>query len=377
MRATLFGVLAASSLAASAFAQSTAFTYQGRLKNGASPAAGLHDFRFRLWDAAAGGAQLGSTQCVDNILVTEGLFTSTIDFGQQFASPTQRFLEIEVRADTGLNCTSANGFIVLGPRQPLTAAPLASHAKTAFSLAAADGSPLDAVIVSNDGNVGIGTATPAVPLQIARDLDAVLVLQDTGPAATQAGYLSFWNNAPAETAWVGFGTPGSPHFSMANGRVGGDIELFSGTGGRVRLATSVTALTVNSAGSVGIGTETPLSKLDVRGDIRLGSAGQYRAAAGEENLRIVRGTVGELGNVLRGAGFTVDHSTTATYIIHFNVAFAGVPSVTATAGRDGVQLPSIVAMTDGTSTTAVTIIVRSSDEYWVDRSFSFIAVGPR
>ena len=34
----------------------TAFTYQGQLKSDGSPANGLHDMRFRLFDAAVGGA---------------------------------------------------------------------------------------------------------------------------------------------------------------------------------------------------------------------------------------------------------------------------------------------------------------------------------
>jgi hypothetical protein len=45
-----------------AMAQPTAFTYQGRLKNGESPAAGLHDFRFRLWDAASTSNHLATAE---------------------------------------------------------------------------------------------------------------------------------------------------------------------------------------------------------------------------------------------------------------------------------------------------------------------------
>src|SRR5437667_9036949 len=94
MKTRLLSILACLVLAGNAAAQSTAFTYQGRLKNGAQLASGLHDLQFRLFDAVAGGSQVGPTQCVDNLLVSEGLFTTTLDFGQQYATPSPRFLEV-------------------------------------------------------------------------------------------------------------------------------------------------------------------------------------------------------------------------------------------------------------------------------------------
>src|SRR5262245_13310364 len=58
-----------------ALAQTTAFTYQGQLDDGGAPADGLHDFRFRLFDAAGGGAQIGPVLCADNVGVSQGLLT--------------------------------------------------------------------------------------------------------------------------------------------------------------------------------------------------------------------------------------------------------------------------------------------------------------
>src|SRR5688572_28715495 len=149
-----------------AHAQGTVFTYQGQLDNGGSPANGPHDFLFHLFDAAAGGLQIGSTVCVDNVSIIDGVFTVELDFGQQFATTAQRHLEIEVRSDTGLPCGDVTGFVALSPRQRVTAAPMASHAGSAFTLAAADGSPGNAVFVDNDGKVGVGTTSPAMQLHI-------------------------------------------------------------------------------------------------------------------------------------------------------------------------------------------------------------------
>lgn len=109
---------------------SNAFTYQGQLNDVGNLANGMYDLRFRLYDALAAGAQVGATVCVDNVNVTDGLFTVPLDFGAQFAGQ-QRFLEIDVRADTGLDCANPAGFVPLTPRQLLSAAPNALFAVNA------------------------------------------------------------------------------------------------------------------------------------------------------------------------------------------------------------------------------------------------------
>lgn len=126
-------VLCAAGIAAPAWAQplSTTFTYQGELRSAGTPAGGQYDLHFRLYDAATGGAQVGSTLCSNNVTLTDGRFTVDLDFGAAFAGQ-QRFLEVEVRPDTGLDCSNVAGFILLAPRQPLTAAP-----NSLFALSAA------------------------------------------------------------------------------------------------------------------------------------------------------------------------------------------------------------------------------------------------
>jgi hypothetical protein len=371
--------LASFALGVAASAQSTAFTYQGRLKNGAVPAAGVHDFRFTLFNAASGGAQVGAPQCVDNLTVTEGLFNATIDFGPQFATTEARFLQIEVRADTGLNCANPSGFVALGPRQPVNPAPAASHANAAFTLDAPDGSPANAVFVDNDGKVGIGTTTPAMPLDI-RHEEPVAILHDSGPASTQSGYLGFWNSNNAETAWVGFGTPGSPHFSLVNSRANGDVALFAGSGGALRLLTQgLERLFVNSAGNVGVGTTSPAAKLDVRGSIRLGGTGELMAPGGTENLRLLRGNIDGNGTIDAGSGFTCQRLNEGIYRITFSTPFSGVPTVTATAVWPFLD-PLRTAVIDSVSSSQVTIETVFQDVVGpgtTDSDWSFCVIGPR
>src|SRR4051812_17567901 len=157
-------ILAALALAAPAVAQPTAFSFQGQLRSSGRPAAGAHDFQFRLFDAAGGGLQLGPTICLDNVPVADGVFTTTLDFGQQYTTAASRYLEIQVRADTGLDCSNASGMIVLGPRQRLTPAPSAAHAHSAQVLNAPNGSRPGAVFLDDTLRVGVGTVTPQATL---------------------------------------------------------------------------------------------------------------------------------------------------------------------------------------------------------------------
>ena len=74
----------------------TSFTYQGRLTDNGSPVNGDYDFQFILYDAEAGGSQVGSLLQLEDEPVTEGLFTVLLDFGAVFDG-TALWLEIGVR----------------------------------------------------------------------------------------------------------------------------------------------------------------------------------------------------------------------------------------------------------------------------------------
>src|SRR5690349_6857978 len=65
----------------SAFAQSSAFTYQGRLNDGPNPANGIYDLQFTIYDAVSSGAVQGGPLTNAMTALTNGLFTVTLDFG--------------------------------------------------------------------------------------------------------------------------------------------------------------------------------------------------------------------------------------------------------------------------------------------------------
>jgi hypothetical protein len=92
----------------------TAFTYQGRLRDGGSQADGNYDFRFIVYGAPVGGSQVGPILTRDDVAVAAGVFTVALDFGAVFDG-NARFLETAVRPGS-----SSGAYAVVSPRQELT-----------------------------------------------------------------------------------------------------------------------------------------------------------------------------------------------------------------------------------------------------------------
>ena len=111
-----------------AFAQSTAFTYQGRLNDASGPATGLYDLAFTLYTDPTNGYAVGWGAITNAATpVTNGLFTVTLNFGYGVFDGTERWLELAVQPAGGTN------FTTLVPRQAISPAPLASYAAKAGS----------------------------------------------------------------------------------------------------------------------------------------------------------------------------------------------------------------------------------------------------
>jgi hypothetical protein len=115
-------------LSHSAFALGTAFTYQGRLNDGGSPAHGTYDFRFKLFVDPLGNTQAGSTVLTNGVALTNGLFTVMVDFGDGIFNGSDYWLEVDVRTN------GAGGYVNLSPLQALTPAPYAIYANTASNV---------------------------------------------------------------------------------------------------------------------------------------------------------------------------------------------------------------------------------------------------
>src|SRR5215831_1260953 len=113
-------------------AQTTQFTYQGKLSDNGSAASGQYDFQFKLFDTAAvgTGTQIGNTQTVASVQVSSGIFTVSLDFGTSSFPGADRYLEIAVRQ------SAMSSYTTLSPRQPVTSNP---YAVSSVAASAADG----------------------------------------------------------------------------------------------------------------------------------------------------------------------------------------------------------------------------------------------
>ncbi|HXG49249.1 MAG TPA: hypothetical protein VNO52_16620, partial [Methylomirabilota bacterium] len=137
-------------------AQGTAFTYQGRLESGGSPANGIFDLQFAVFDSSSGGALVARPLTNSATAVSNGLFTTTLDFGAGVFTGLPRWLGIAVRTN------GAAAFDTLNPRQPITATPYALHAAGAGSAQSLSGTisaaQLTGTISSNQIGAGAITA---------------------------------------------------------------------------------------------------------------------------------------------------------------------------------------------------------------------------
>jgi hypothetical protein len=131
-------------------AQTSEFTYQGRLDDSSIPATGTYLLQFRLYDAAAAGTQIGTTLSDVPATVVNGIFTVRLDFGGAAFSGAQRFVEISVKRNAG------DAYTMLSPRQSVTSTPYAvralnaSTADTAVNSTQLGGIPANQFTQTND-----------------------------------------------------------------------------------------------------------------------------------------------------------------------------------------------------------------------------------
>ena len=215
-------------LATTGWAQTTAFNYQGRLTDMGNPASGNYQFQFKLFDAATGGTQIGSTIPDVNLTVTQGVFNTQLDFGVSAFPGADRFLEISVRRNAG------ESYVLLSPRQQIASSP--------YSIRTVSAQQADVALDSQ--KLGGVLANQFVQTNDSRLSD------DRNPLPGNTNYIQ--NTTTQQT---------STNFNIGgNGFIGGNV---------------------------GIGTTNPVSKLDVRGHLTLeagGNPGLFTSAlSGEQN----------------------------------------------------------------------------------------------
>ena len=241
----------------SAWAQGTAFTYQGRLNDSAGAANGIYDLRFTIYDASGGPGVIAGPVTNSPTSVSNGMFTVALDFGTGVFTGAERWLEIAVRTNGG------EAFTALTPRQKLTPTPYAitsgnlsgalpaaqlSGTLPAASLPTGGNWALNSTLTLDGGTlavdplnhrVGIGTFSPSTALTI-QPLGSAFGIEHTDGERRLSTYLD------GSGCWFG---SVSPH----------PLNFFVNNGG--------SALTIDTAGRVGIGNLNPAYPLHLVGDL--------------------------------------------------------------------------------------------------------------
>ena len=194
----------------SAQAQTSAFTYQGKLTDMSAPANGQYDFTFRLFDAATNGEQIGTNAACnggvpatgadavcDNIQVTGGIFTVNLNFGANaFSNGAPRFLEISVRAGA-----STGAYTLLSPRQQVTSAPFSIKSLSADS---ADALSSACVLCVTDGQIGsidgskvtgtVANAVNAANATTANNVSGIVAIANGGTGSATKNFVDLFSN---------------------------------------------------------------------------------------------------------------------------------------------------------------------------------------
>ena len=208
VRRALIFVILALVLAANAFAQSSAFNYQGRLNDQGSAAGGTYLLQVKLYDAPAGGNQVGVT--LNDVLVTaeNGVFSADLDFGAASFSGGDRYLEVSVRK------TANDPYTLLTPRQKISSTPYATRAASTASADSFNGSlsgdvsgTQGATVVQSVG--GQTAANVAGGAQAANNATAAnspnTIVKRDGAGQVIVGSVKFGDGTTLSTANVGGG----------------------------------------------------------------------------------------------------------------------------------------------------------------------------
>lgn len=261
MKNTLFALVAATT-ASSAFAQGTAFTYQGRLQDGPAAANGLYELRSILHNAVSGGSSTVAGPVTNKLVsVSNGLFAVTLDFGSTAFDGNPRWLELGVRTNG-----SASAFVALTPRQSVTPTPYAMMANKLNgtlpdSQLSANIPKLNAnqsfsgnVNFTGAGSVGLGTATP---LDAKLDLEGTLRLND----------YDLWFRAGSDR------NHGLGHRAAVSGRIIDGPFLFGYNGGALGTSSPESAiLSWDYNGNVWISNNLDTASINIRNTASFGNS---------------------------------------------------------------------------------------------------------
>jgi hypothetical protein len=204
-------------------AQTTQFTYQGKLVDNGNPASATYDFQFKLFDLLTGGTQQGTTVTLNSVAVTNGIFTVNLDFGAAAFPSADRFLEISVKP-----AGSPGGYQQLLPRQQITSTPYAIKSLNAATADALSVACVNCVTSSQIQNVQGSQITGAIPVGSVPAGSASYIQNTTNQQASANFNISGTGTADTFNAATQYQIGGSRVLSVA-----GSNNVFAGIGAGV------------------------------------------------------------------------------------------------------------------------------------------------
>lgn len=263
-----------------ASAQTSTFTYQGRLTDGGTAANGTYQMQFSLFRSLGGNDQIGATLTFDGVgsnpapvQVANGVFTVELNFTVQAFDGSARWLQIAVKKPTD------SSFVNLDPRQALTSTPYAIRSLNAASADTLGGVAAGQYVVTTDPRM-TDARTPTA--------GSGNYIQNTSSEQANSRFNISGNGRVGGS--LGIGTNGQPDFKLevidssnAGLRVqtnatGGKVASF-GSNGAFQIDASLTEggrFVVTESGNVGIAAETPNARLQIGdngGNILFGNGG--------------------------------------------------------------------------------------------------------
>jgi hypothetical protein len=229
-------------------------------------------------DATGVGNTLQLTNYASNVFVTGSADNYIYKSSSFFGGLIPHTLIFQTRSDV-----AAGGFAFVAGSTPSASATISYTGAATFSssvtavqasIGYTTAAPTNGLIVN--GNVGIGTASPASLLYVKGDSLYNGIITADNSSTTGGGVFIVRQNGVSS----GFmSTLGS-----VIGNTSRDLALFSETGLNINFHTNDTErLRITSAGNVGIGTTTPDRLLHVVGAIRItGTAAPSSPAAGDQ-----------------------------------------------------------------------------------------------
>lgn len=258
-----------------AFAQTSEFTFQGKLTDQNSAANGPYDLSFKLFDGA--NVQIGTTLLREDVQVTSGVFTVLLDFGSTAFDGGARSIEISVRPGA-----SSGSFTALSPRQAVTSTPYAvvsqkaTTADTATNATQLGGTAASQYVKTNDARLTdarnpLPGSSSYIQNSPTATQNANFYISGVGSIGTRLGIGSVSGFYKMEVR-----DGSNSGLRVQNDTAGGTIASFGGYGEFQIDAPGVPGgrFMVKENGRVGIGTDQPQTNFDVLNHVRVFSVNQ-------------------------------------------------------------------------------------------------------